>query len=245
MTVSSLKKAIHQWPEMTDALARLDGRHWPYEIEGAQGGLLGFFLAEYVERIRGRILVVVPTEKELEALRADLDLAGLDAEVLPWWGTIAYRPAPVGFLVFGQRVARLAALLDGQAADAGRVLAMTQRAFLTPVPPPEYLRSLLFPVKKGDRFDPAELAERLARAGYTRVPRVTVHGEFALRGEVLDVFMPGEAEAHRITFDFDAVEHIRSFDPATQSSTGSVDSLAVYPMREVVWTEALVAALEA
>jgi transcription-repair coupling factor (superfamily II helicase) len=60
---------------MTDALARLGGSHWPYEIEGAQGGLLGFFLAEYVERIHGRILVVVPTEKELETLRADLDLS--------------------------------------------------------------------------------------------------------------------------------------------------------------------------
>ena len=122
---------------------------------------------------------------------------------------------------------------------------MTQRAFLTPVPPPEYFASLLTTIRKGDTFDSASLAERLASFGYTRVPRVTVHGEFALRGEVFDVFMPGETEAHRIVFEFDTVEQIKAFNPGDQSSVSALESLVLYPAKEVIWDEARIDALKA
>ena len=83
---------------------------------------------------------------------------------------------------------------------------ISQRALLTPVPPADYVKSLVFTIKKGQTFDPTNVAEKLSQLGYLRVPRVTVRGEFTLRGEVLDIFMPGEEFAHRIVFDFDEVE---------------------------------------
>ncbi|MDR0623802.1 MAG: hypothetical protein LBG10_05165, partial [Treponema sp.] len=44
-------------------------------------------------------------------------------------------------------------------------------------------------VKPGGAIDTAALAKTLTRYGYTRTPRVQIHGEFALRGEVLDILM--------------------------------------------------------
>ena len=241
MSCDILKTAIHRWPAMTGVLSRLKEGAWPYEIEGVQGGLHGFFLAEYLESDPGRLVIVVPTEKEIESLAADLDVAGAEYDILPWWGTMAYRPVARGAVVFGERAARLA----GLCAPVGskRVLVMTERAFLTPVPPPEYFSGLLARIRKGDRFDSAGLAERLARFGYTRVPRVTVHGEFALRGEVFDVYMPGETCAHRVVFEFDTVEDIKAFDPGDQSSIGKLDELVVYPAKEVIWDEVRIDAL--
>jgi len=110
MNTRILKDAIHRWPAMTGVLSRLKEGSWPYEIEGIQGGLHGFFLSEYLDAYPGRLVLVVPTEKEIEGLAADLDLAGADYEVLPWWGTMAYRPVARGAVVFGQRSARLASL---------------------------------------------------------------------------------------------------------------------------------------
>jgi transcription-repair coupling factor (superfamily II helicase) len=243
MSCEILKTAIHRWPAMTGVLSRLKEGAWPYEIEGVQGGLHGFFLAEYLESDSGRLVIVVPTEKEIESLAADLDVAGAEYDILPWWGTMAYRPVARGAVVFGERAARLAELCSP--VRSKRVLVMTERAFLTPVPPPEYFSGLLARIRKGDRFDSAELAERLARFGYTRVPRVTVHGEFALRGEVFDVFMPGETAAHRVVFEFDTVEEIKAFDPGDQSSIGKLDELVVYPAKEVIWDEERIDALAA
>ncbi len=227
---------------MSGVISRLKTDSWPMEIEGVQGGLHAFFLAEFAQSLSGRLVIVVPTEKEIESLAADLDLTGLSFETLPWWGTMAYRPAAQNAPVFGERAAVLANLTAGMAGanhapsvEAPPILVMTQRAFLTPVPPPEYFASLVTVLKKGDSIDPSALAERLSAFGYTRVPRVTVRGEFALRGEVLDVFMAGETEAHRVVFEFDTIEQIKSFDPGSQASSETLSSLALYPAREVIW----------
>ncbi len=228
---------------MSGALSRLNDGVWPYEIEGVQGGLHGFFLAEYVRAHSGPLLIVVPTEKEIESLAADLDLAGVDFRTIPWWGTLAYRPVPTGSPVFGERAARLAELCALSNASAPTIFVMTQRAFLTPVPPPDYFRGLITEVRIGDSFDSALLSEKLSAFGYTRVPRVTVRGEFALRGEVLDVYPPGETEAFRVVFEFDRVEAIKSFNPADQSSSGASDSILLYPCKEVLWDERRVSAL--
>ena len=239
MSIQILEQSIHRWQAMSGVLSRIQEHSWPYEIEGLQGGLHGFFLSEYLKSFPGTLVLVVPSEKEIEPLLADLDLSHLDCDILPWWGTIAYRPAPPGAAVFGQRAARLSGLVS----RTQRILVATQRAFLTPVPPPDYFASLLTRLKKGESFDPAGLAEKLASWGYTRVPRVTVHGEFALRGEVFDIFMNGDELAHRIVFDFDTIEAIKSFNPGDQSSVEALESLVLYPAKEVIWDETRIARL--
>jgi transcription-repair coupling factor (superfamily II helicase) len=64
-----------------------------------------------------------------------------------------------------------------------------------------------------------------------------VHGEFAVRGEVIDVFVPGQEQAVRILLDFDEVTAIRSFDPLDQGSTGESPRVQVAPCREVTIVE--------
>ena len=70
-------------------------------------------------------------------------------------------------------------------------------------------------------------------------------GEFALRGEVLDVFMPGDDQAYRVVFDYERIAKISRFDPGLQSGTGTFRKLALYPMKEVVWDNTCIEALGA
>ena len=250
---------FHHWPDLQTGLSQFDlsAEAVPIQVEGVQGSMVSFLLAEYVAASSGGsedCMVVASGEREAQELALDLQAANRDLQVrfLPWWGTVPYRPAPQGALVFGQRAATLAALASlghelrstSKKGTAPTVFIVSQRAFQTPVPPPEYIRSLLFSLQVGDSFDPVALAGRLVEQGYLRVPRVTVRGEFALRGEVLDIFMAGEEVAHRIVFDFDQIEQIKTFDPEGQQSLEAVDSLRVYPMKEVVWTPQLVERLE-
>ncbi len=272
-----LQNEIHSWDEMKKLILSLEKNVYPQEIEGIQNGLYGFFIAEYINSKKAAamrslqygtkvpaacdtdLIIVVPTEKDAEALYTDFKGAfppqkdnktgetenPVVINKFSWWGLVPYRPASKGSLVFGERAAFLAKLASRKDKAFAKnekpcIFVMTQRAFLTPVPPPEYEKSLLFSISKGDRFDPQSLAERLVQNGYVRVPRVTVKGEFTLRGEVLDIYMPGEDFAHRITFDFDTVDKIRSFNTSDQTSVSSFDSLVIYPMKEVVWTDELV-----
>ncbi len=265
MNTLSLQKLIHQWPQMqnlVDFILQDDlslQENSIKEIEGISGSVTAFLAKE----VSKDCVFIVPSEKDCSELILDLttvftDQNGiLQAEIftLPWWGMVPYRPCAKGAVVFGQRASFLAKLANYENPISQKNTSSTkntkpkfyiisQRALMTPVPPAEYVKSLVFSIKKGQSFDPVNVAEKLSELGYLRVPRVTVRGEFTLRGEVLDIFMPGEEFAHRIVFDFDEVEQIKSFNPETQSSLESFDSLLIYPMKEVVWTEELVSKLE-
>ena len=192
-------------------------------------------------------LVIVPSEKEAQDVKSDLEASigeNADIYLLPWWGLVPYRPAAPGSAVFGKRAGVLARLSVSKrelnSSSRPQIFIATLRSLETPVPPPDYIRSLVFPLKKGIEIDPASLAEKLTSIGYTRVPKVGVEGEFTLRGEVLDIFTPGEEEATRIVFDFDTIETIKTFNASNQSTTGEKDFLLVYPMKEVVWKSELV-----
>jgi len=261
MKEQTLQDSICSWKTMENAFSSLKEGRFPYHIYGLSGGIFAFFLAEYVRRFGSNLCIVVPTEKEIEELHADLDIAGLQAQVLPWWGNMAYRPVQNSAPVFAERAQMLAELCagapitdstaSGSAASetaANAVTVMTQRAFLTPVPPPDYLKTLTCTLYKGKEIDTEKIASLLVQWGYTRVPRVNVRGEFALRGEVLDVCAAAnkgsQHTAYRIQFDFNTIEKIKSFDMHTQASVEEFGSLTLYPMKEVIWDDERIASLE-
>lgn len=222
---------------MQAAFMQLAEGVFPYTIQGLSGGIFAFFLAEYVRQFGSNICIVVPTEKEIDELRADLDIAGLQIQIIPWWGNMAYRPVQESAPVFAERAEALIRVCNGNIPNT--VTVMTQRAFLTPVPPPEYLKSLTCTISTGAEINVDKIVEFLIQWGYTRVPRVSVRGEFALRGEVLDVCTGAnkgsQHTAYRIQFDFTTVEKIRAFDLHSQSSVEDFTTLTIYPMKEVIW----------
>ncbi|MFP4067145.1 MAG: transcription-repair coupling factor [Spirochaetaceae bacterium] len=224
---------LKDYPPYKTLASQFRGRNFPIEAAGPKGSFLALILSRLYEQSHHPFLLTVPTEQEARNLQSDLELFGVAVEPFPWWQTLAYRPTPHNSDVFGRRSRALGELLAARRA----VHIAPLRSLSTPVPPPEYLRSLLFTVKRGAAFDPVSLGDRLGRYGYSRVPRVSVRGEYALRGEVLDIFLAGHEEPVRIVFEFDEVERITFFDPLTQSSTKTVDQVDLLPMREVVWDE--------
>ncbi len=87
--------------------------------------------------------------------------------------------------------------------------------------------------RAGTHHAPAALAGWLADAGYLSVGRVEDAGTFSLRGDLLDVWPTGFEKPVRVEFFDDEVESTRPFDPGTQRSTGSLDSVRLLPAREL------------
>jgi transcription-repair coupling factor (superfamily II helicase) len=234
---------------LSQFLSRLESGPYPVDIGEAEGPFSAIILAETARRNavsrRGAvppILAVVPSDQEAEALQGDLSLLGVDAILMPWWRAAAYRPSSPRSRVFGERAACLARLCSD---IPGTVVVASQRAFVTPLPPKSYFESLVLRLDRGGSIDPTAIEDRLASYGYLRVPRVSLPGEFALRGEVLDLFMPGDEEAIRVQFEYDTIEKLASFDPSLQSSRGELPCAVIRPMKELIWDEERVAALAA
>ena len=64
--------------------------------------------------------------------------------------------------------------------------------------------------------------------------RPTKHGEFAIRGGIVDIFPAGEAHPVRLEFIGDTIETLRTYDPATQRSIAPIDQMAIVPLRDVL-----------
>ena len=90
----------------------------------------------------------------------------------------------------------------------------------------------------GGRGDRSRRARRAcwSRGGYARTPVVEDPGTFAVRGGVLDVFVPLYRFPLRIELFGDVVESIRFFDPETQRTMRAVDEVYLHPVRETVRT---------
>src|SRR5262249_13698814 len=88
-------------------------------------------------------------------------------------------------------------------------------------------------VDVGQRLDLDALRAQLAMAGYAAVTQVVSHGEFAVRGSLIDVFPMGSETPFRIDLLDRDVDSIRRFDPETQRSLDKLERIHLLPAREM------------
>jgi len=112
------------------------------------------------------------------------------------------------------------------------VLVATADALIQRLPPRSWLESRALMLKVGDKLDPMPFRERLVAAGYQSVSEVQAHGEFAMRGAVLDLFPMGSELPYRVDLFDDEVESLRGFDTETQRSSEKIPEIRLLPARE-------------
>ncbi len=237
---TELGRRLKLYDPFKRCLARIASRDFPLYIVGPRGGLVSVLTSLFQARANRPFLIIVPTDVEAEQLLTDLETFGASPAFFPWSGTAPYTPPPRNSTAFGRRCRVLNDLATGRA----EIVIAPLRAAISPVPPPEYLRARTIDLVAGGALDPIAVADRLTTFGYTRVPRVSVRGEFALRGEVLDVFCPGDDHPIRTVFEFDTVEEIRSFETGSQSSVQKYRNATIVPCREVVWDPETIASFQ-
>ncbi len=157
-------------------------------------------------------------------------LDGSEIPVLnfPDWETLPYDIfSPLPELV-SQRLFTLHRL---SGLDQG-VLVVPVSTLLQRLPPKAYVDANSLVVACGDRLPLAPTRRRLEQAGYHCVSQVMAHGEFAVRGSLLDIFPMGNAVPFRIDLFDDEVDSIRTFDPETQRSADKVERIQMLPARE-------------
>lgn len=155
---------------------------------------------------------------------------------LPAWDCLPYDRVSPGADVSARRLAALSGLIAHARKPHSAIILVTVNAMLQKIAPAEVIESLAFSARPGNSVRMDDIAARLERNGFDRVPTVREVGEFAVRGGILDVFVPGNEEPVRLDFFGDTLETIRTFDPASQRTTGQARSLDLNPMSEVSLT---------
>ncbi len=209
-------------------LARGECIRW----HGASGCATALALTEILARTSRFCLILVPSVAAAEALEAELrffsggrtPVAVLpDPEVLPY-----DRFSPHQDLV-SRRLTLLRELLEAPP----RAVLTAASTLLGRLPPPSYLRAYAFSLRAGQTLRPESLQEQLEAAGYQRVTQVLEHGDFAIRGSLVDFFPMGQELPVRVDFLADEIDSLRQFEPDSQLSHRTLEALVTLPAREV------------
>ncbi|MCK8782864.1 transcription-repair coupling factor [Roseomonas sp. NAR14] len=214
-------------------------------VHGAPEGYDALLLARRRAETGAPVLHVCRDDARTARLVEALAFFAPAVEVLrfPAWDCLPYdRVSPNPELV-AERVATLTRLLEpaGGPRPGPRIVVTTVNALVQRVPPRAAFGGATLHLRRGGRVDPATLTAFLEANGYGRAGTVMEHGEYAVRGGIIDLFPAGETDPVRLDLFGDEIESLRRFDTATQRSGEALDALWLRPVGEVVLDEAGIA----
>ncbi|MGD2118351.1 MAG: transcription-repair coupling factor [Chromatiales bacterium] len=195
------------------------------------GGSLSLSLAHVLAASQQTMLMIAPdvqTANRWQQEAAFFSDGAIDAVIFPDQETLPYdifSPLPE---LTSQRLLALHQISQMQ---SGLVIVPIS-TLLQKLPPLEFIENNALILEVGQQFDLDSVRQRLQRTGYQNVSQVLAHGEYAIRGSLIDIFPMGSELPLRIDLFDDEIDSIRTFDTDNQRSLDKVDSVRLLPARE-------------
>ncbi len=197
-------------------------------------------IAEFANGHDALVVVVVANTAELLHLESELAFFcgdELALHTLADWETLSYDRVSPHQDIISQRIRTLHVLPHFK----NGVLLLTAPALMQRLPPQAFLDQHALIIKTGDILPLETFRTRLVDAGYRFVSQVEEHGEFAVRGSILDLFPMSSRRPYRVEFFDEEIETIRTFDQDTQRGLDKAKRIELLPAHEFPLNEAGIA----
>lgn len=189
-------------------------------------------IAEASQQVPGLTVVIADSAKAAAELESELQFfLGEEAAVLhfPDWETLPYDIFSPHQDIVSERLRTLSRLPQTRTG----VVIVPVGTLMHRLPPAEFVNQRAFDYRRGDQLNLDTVRTQLESAGYRCVDTVAEHGEYAVRGALIDIFPMGATLPFRIDLFDDEIETLRTFDPDTQRTLQQTDHIHLLPAREV------------
>ena len=212
------------------------------EFTGLNGSARALFISALFQRLSGGIILITRSNRDASDFYGDLSLFLKENEIFlfPSRETLPYDDAEPFKEIIVKRIIALNALAKKQRG----VFVLPVRTFTDFFIPKSIFEQSCIRLIKGADVSFSELEGNLIRLGYEREDRVSYQGCFAIRGDILDIFIYGNEYPFRVEFFDDTIESIREFSHVTQRSIKEVSGITVLPAREIILTPLIKKGLE-
>jgi len=215
------------------------------------GSAFALSIAQAAQAYDGLLMVLLPDaaathplKRELEYFLADENSAlvnSIDKAIpvitLPDWETLPYDYFSPHQDIISERLQTLYQLPRMQRG----ILLLPISSALQKLPARSYIEQQCLLLKIGQTIDIDSLRIRLTNNGYNSVANVMEHGEFAVRGSIIDLFPMGTNQPIRIELFDDEIDSLRYFDAETQLTIDKVEEINLLPAREYPTDEQAIA----
>jgi transcription-repair coupling factor (superfamily II helicase) len=224
---------------MSEPLQRVMRANKPLTLAGVPAGFLPWLAGDLARAAHGtgkggRAVTIVADEAAMRALAETVPLFAPEVDVLtlPGWDCLPYDRASPALRVMAERLATLSALQTKR--EKPQLLVTTASAASQRLLTAFRIRQLTRRIAEGEQVAREALIGQLNALGYQRADTVAEHGEYAVRGSLIDVFPAGEEFALRLDFFGDEIDSLRRFDPADQRSTDKAEAFVLMPASEAL-----------
>ena len=154
----------------------------------------------------------------------------------PAWDTVPYDRVSPNSTIMAKRVETLSylAFYDGREPLA---VITSVGALMQKLPPQKVFKNARKKIKVGGKLDFNDFLHYVSMNGYTRVEQVMEPGEYALRGDITDIFPSGTENPLRIDLFDDEIERLRVFDAVSQRTVGELSEYDFEAASEVTLDE--------
>lgn len=198
------------------------------------GAGLPLVLSEYCQNTSGIKLLIAPDNLLVSQLLDELrfffgdDNNAPEILLFPDWETLPYDQFSPHQDLISERMYTLSRLQHASNA----IVISAASTLMHRLCSPKFLNQYGLVLKEGQTLEVEQFRQRLEQAGYHCVSKVLEHGEFAVRGAIIDLYPMGSELPFRIELFDNEVDSLRRFDPETQRTIEKISEIQILPARE-------------
>lgn len=204
-------------------------------ISGLSEGRTAPLLSVISKEVQRPIFIITATQQRAKGLFEDLSFLAGEKEIvlIPEDEKIFlnYEAKSRGFLE--QRLKGVIKLSQGKPCIFIAGIGSALRRIM----PKEDFVDKAVTIKQDEEFSMESLKKSLIELGYEKTTGIDIKGQFSIRGDIVDVFPYERENPVRIEFFDDIVDSIREFNISTQRSVGTLEEVAIFPAKQLLYNE--------
>ena len=204
-------------------------KRWIGSMLGSSAALLFKEISEQSEQL---FVLVARNNQHLGQLESELEFYGIKPTIFPDWEILPYDRLSPHQDIVSERLSILSNM------PKKGILLLSATTLAQRVAPTSWVLGEHFDIRVGQKFDLEQQKIKLIQAGYHLVDTVYDHGEFAVRGSIMDIYASGQNAPIRIDLFDDEIDSLKFFEPDTQRTTIKLDHFTVLPAKEFPLKEA-------
>ena len=196
------------------------------------GCQLALQLARFSERESGVSLLITEDQLSAQYLYDELQFflahTSIEIQLFPDWETLPYDIFSPHQDIVSKRIQIL-----NQIPTTDHLIVITSiSTIMHRLCPKTFIQQHALSLKINQQLNLSAFKAELIQTGYITVTTVLEHGEFAVRGNIVDIFPMGSSLPLRIELFDNTIESLRSFDTDTQKTIEKIDHIEILPAHE-------------
>ena len=233
MRLKGVLQPLRDNSTFNEIIASINGGKYPININGLSDSGKSYSVFGIYENINSPMLIVTYSDMEAKNIYEDLSFYTNDVYYFPAKEVVFYN---IDAISGDLRWARLKVIKE-ILSNSNKIIVTSIDSLTSVYTPKELFMKYNITLRIDDEVDFKDLSRMLLECGYERVEAVEGKGEFSLRGGILDVFPPISTYPYRIELFGDSIDSIRTFNTESQRSIEKVDSMEIFPAKEVILDE--------